>query len=115
MPEEAFPSAPHELGKAPQGLNLTSDQTLAHLRGEIEKLDMKPSRTLLKHSQVGGTHYDNMAISPLEYIEANELDFAQGNVIKYVSRYKEKNGLEDLLKAEHYIQVLIERYKKEQS
>ena len=51
-----------------------------------------------------------MKITPLEYIEANELDFCEGNVVKYVSRYKMKGGKDDLLKAKSYIEKLIERY-----
>jgi len=70
---------------------------------------------VLRGSQVGGDHYQDMAISPLEYIEANGLGFAEGCVIKYVSRFSKKNGLEDLEKAEHYIKVLKQRYKKEES
>lgn len=59
-------------------------------------------------------HY-NKNIQPLEYIEANGLDFAEGNVIKYVTRYKEKGGLDDLLKAKSYLQVLINRYNESES
>jgi len=57
-------------------------------------------------------HYTEMAISPLEYIEANEAEgwpWAIMNVIKYVSRYKRKNGLEDLKKAAWYLNHEIER------
>ena len=54
-------------------------------------------------------HYTVMAIQPIVYIVSNGLDFLEGNVIKYVSRYKYKNGLEDLHKAKHYIEMLIER------
>ena len=58
--------------------------------------------------QVGGNHYSKLAIQPVEYINANKLTYLQGNVIKYVTRYKDKNGLEDLQKAKHYIELLIE-------
>ena len=58
--------------------------------------------------QEGGSHYKNMAIQPIEYIHANCLGFAEGSVIKYVSRYKSKNGIEDLKKARHFIDLLIE-------
>jgi hypothetical protein len=61
-----------------------------------------------KQIQVGGDHYKNFAIQPIEYILKNNLSFGQGNVIKYVTRYKYKNGLEDLKKAKHYIDLLIE-------
>lgn len=57
--------------------------------------------------QVGGNHYARFAIQPLEFIEKNNLPFADGNVIKYVCRWRFKNGLEDLRKAKHYIEMLI--------
>jgi hypothetical protein len=61
-------------------------------------------------------HYDKVgfAIQPIEYITANELDFLEGNVIKYVSRYPHKGGLNDLLKARTYIEFLIERERKKE-
>ena len=58
--------------------------------------------------QVGGTHYSIMKIQPIEFIMANKLSFIQGNIIKYVCRYKSKGGIEDLNKAKHYIDLLIE-------
>ena len=48
-------------------------------------------------------------IEPWDFIHANKLDFAQGNVIKYICRYKNKNGIEDLKKAKQYIEMLIEK------
>lgn len=57
--------------------------------------------------QVGGDHYKTMAIQPIEFIHKNGLNFLQGNVVKYVTRYKAKNGLQDLEKAKHYIEMLI--------
>lgn len=60
-------------------------------------------------TQVGGSHYQAYAIQPLEFCLKNDIPFAEGNVIKYVCRYKHKNGLEDLLKARHYLDALIER------
>ena len=59
--------------------------------------------------QVGGDHYAVMKIQPIEFILANELGFCEGNVIKYLCRYKRKNGLEDLKKARQYLDFLIER------
>ena len=59
--------------------------------------------------QVGGDHYSKLAIQPVEYINANNLTYLQGNVIKYVTRYKDKgSALQDLQKARHYIDMLIE-------
>jgi hypothetical protein len=54
-------------------------------------------------------HYQGLGITPLEYITANELDFIEGNIIKYVSRYQFKGGLNDLLKAQTYLEKLIEK------
>ena len=58
--------------------------------------------------QVGGGHYKDFAIQPIEYCMRNHLDHCQSNIVKYVSRHKSKGGLEDLLKAKHYIELLIE-------
>ena len=63
-----------------------------------------------KHEGVGTqTHYTAHAIEPIDYIVENKLDFLEGNVIKYVTRYKLKNGVEDLKKARQYLDWLIER------
>ena len=59
-------------------------------------------------TQIGGNHYKNLKIQPIEYIMANNLNYCQGNAIKYLTRYKDKNGLEDLKKAKHYIDILIQ-------
>jgi len=66
-----------------------------------------------KLKQVGGTHYQNLAIEPIDYILANELDFCEGNVVKYVSRWKSKGGIQDLRKAAQNIEFLIERAEEE--
>ena len=58
--------------------------------------------------QVGGTHYKVKQIQPWDYIAANELGFFEGNIVKYVSRWKDKAGVEDLKKARHYLDKLIE-------
>lgn len=58
--------------------------------------------------QVAGAHYKDMPIQPVEYIHANGLGFCEGNVVKYISRWKKKNGLVDLEKAKHNIELLIE-------
>lgn len=67
---------------------------------------------LASEKQVGGSHYKTMAIQPWEVIARGELDFWEGNVVKYVMRYRAKNGLEDLEKARHHIDYLIEREKR---
>ena len=58
--------------------------------------------------QVAGNHYKDLPIQPVEYIYANALGYFEGNVVKYVSRWRKKNGLADLEKAKHYIELLIE-------
>lgn len=58
--------------------------------------------------QVGGAHYAVKAIQPWDYIVANNLGYLEGNIVKYVSRWKDKGGIEDLKKAQHYLQKLIE-------
>lgn len=57
--------------------------------------------------QIGGNHYKNFKIQPIEYVHANNLGYCESNVIKYISRWKFKNGIEDLKKAKHYIELLI--------
>lgn len=61
-----------------------------------------------KARQEGGSHYKDMAIQPIEFIQANGLGFCEGNVVKYVSRWRSKGGIEDLKKARHYIDLLLE-------
>ena len=58
--------------------------------------------------QVGGAHYAVKAIQPWDFIIANNLGYLEGNIVKYVSRWKDKGGIEDLKKAQHYLQKLIE-------
>ena len=65
--------------------------------------------------QVGGDHYSSLPISPREYIAGNGLGWDEGNIIKYVTRWKSKNGLEDLRKARHYLDMLIEATESEDS
>jgi len=62
--------------------------------------------------QIGGDHYKNMTLQPIEYILKNNMNFCEGNVIKYITRYKDKNGLEDLKKARHYLDMLIESFEE---
>lgn len=59
-------------------------------------------------TQEAGSHYKDMPIQPAEFIHKNGFGYIVGNVIKYVCRYKAKNGVEDLKKARHYLDLLIE-------
>lgn len=58
--------------------------------------------------QAGGNHYLEFSIQPVEFIHKNKIPYIEGNVIKYVSRWRDKGGLQDLHKAKHYINLLIE-------
>lgn len=64
---------------------------------------------IMDRQQVGGDHYSKMKIQPTEYIHANGLDFFEGNIVKYVSRHRSKNGAEDILKAIDYCKMILEK------
>ena len=59
--------------------------------------------------QIGGTHYRKMKIQPSEFVIENRLLYPEGNVIKYILRHQNKGGKEDLEKAKHFIDMIIER------
>ncbi len=64
--------------------------------------------------QVGGSHYKDCVIQPVDYIVENKLDFLEGNVVKYITRHKLKGGIEDIKKVIHYAELILElRYGKE--
>lgn len=65
------------------------------------------------HDQVGGSHYMLAVIPPIDFIVANSIPFREANIIKYVFRYGKKNGKEDLLKARHYLDMLIAEYERD--
>jgi hypothetical protein len=62
--------------------------------------------------QVGGEHYKKLAIQPWDYIAANNLGWFEGSVVKYVTRFRDKGGIDDLRKAMHILQKLIETEEK---
>ena len=66
--------------------------------------------------QIGGNHYSRFKVQPSKFINDNNLQFAEGNAIKYICRHAYKGGKQDLLKAKHYIDMIIERdYSKSRS
>jgi len=75
-------------------------------------METKPDTVTALDIQIDGNHYKDLPIQPVEYIHANKIGYFEGNVIKYVSRWKTKNGVADLRKAAHYIQLLIELEEK---
>ena len=60
--------------------------------------------------QVGGSHYSSMTIQPGHFIRANNLGWFEGNAIKYICRHKAKNGIQDIEKAIHYLELVLEEY-----
>ena len=63
----------------------------------------------IRDYQVGGDHYKKLQIQPVEYIYANELDFLEGNIVKYVTRHRTKGeGAKDIKKVIHYAQMILE-------
>ena len=59
--------------------------------------------------QVGGKHYKNFSIQPAQFINENKLLFAEGNAIKYICRHSHKGKAEDIKKAIHYLEMILER------
>lgn len=112
----------------PEGMRLrddfmTPEEIHSILKGHVEEylppkealeLFRKATETPVsaKDTQVGGNHYVKYAIQPYEYVTANNLGMIEGNVVKYVTRWKDKNGVEDLKKALHSLQWLIEYVEK---
>lgn len=77
------------------------------LKKTLTEKDTASGAAALMH-QIGGLHYKKLSIQPVEFIHANGIGYFEGNVIKYVSRWRDKGGLEDLEKARHYLDLLIE-------
>jgi hypothetical protein len=80
------------------------------LRDYTEDMYKQPPSAL--DVQVGGGHYKNRKFQPIEYIHANGLSFIEGSIVKYISRWRDKNGVQDLEKIKHYVDLLIELEKK---
>ena len=76
--------------------------------------DIELERELATSQQVGGDHYTRLAIQPAEYNQRNGLGFCEACVVKYVSRHKHKNGKQDIEKAIHFLNLLLEIEYKEQ-
>lgn len=95
-------SVEHEL------IKVVSLDDFENLVEEILEEEKEILEKLATDEQVGGDHYKGRAIQPIDYILANELDFCEGNVVKYVTRWRFKNGIEDLKKARQYLDFMIE-------
>lgn len=60
--------------------------------------------------QIGGNHYKDMPIQPGQFIRVNQIGWYEGNAIKYICRHNAKNGIEDIKKAIHYLELVLEEY-----
>lgn len=94
--------------------NMSCDSCLAgYTNWSLKEQPARSTKTALTW-QEGGQHYKDKAIQPIVYIHANKLGFCEGNVVKYITRHKEKNGAEDIRKVIHYCELLLElEYKNE--
>jgi len=72
------------------------------------KLPEKVTQKGANSKQIAGSHYSDKSIQPWDFIYANNLGYFEGNCVKYVSRWRDKGGIEDLKKAIHYLEKLIE-------
>ena len=75
---------------------------------EVQEAYPEFQMTNALNKQEGGNHYKDMAIQPVEFITANNLGFLEGNVVKYICRHHAKNGAEDIKKAIHYCELLLQ-------
>lgn len=82
-----------------------SEDMLELVGEEVESVPISKQSVL--DIQEGGNHYKICGIQPVEYIHANNLGYFEGNVVKYVTRHKDKNGVEDIKKAIHYCQLIL--------
>lgn len=73
----------------------------------FDKFVTEPYKTSYTH-QVGGDHYRTLKIQPIEYIMANDLSWCEGNIVKYITRWKQKGGKQDIEKVIHYAQLLLD-------
>jgi hypothetical protein len=74
----------------------------------VDRCELLNSTQSALDKQVSGSHYKDKGIQPIVYIHANNLGFCEGNVVKYVTRHKDKNGAADIKKAIHYLELLLE-------
>ena len=83
------------------------EQYMARRRAE-EEIISKQKSPKATDKQVGGDHYKDCVIQPVDYIVKNNLDFLEGNVVKYITRHKTKNGIEDIRKVIHDAELILE-------
>jgi hypothetical protein len=106
---------PEHVGKNSTEIMLTM-KSLAEIEAFTTQWGIKDSIIILPPDplsvQVAGSHYKNLPIQPIEYCEANRLGACESAIIKYITRWRTKGGLEDLNKIKHYVDLLIETEQK---
>lgn len=85
------------------------DAAFDKLASEMQRSETQAAQQNARAVQIGGDHYKKLAIQPFDYAMANNLNAGQTLVLRYITRYRDKNGIEDLRKARHVIDMLIER------
>tara|TARA_R110001583_G_scaffold108161_1_gene256888 strand:- start:12 stop:326 length:315 start_codon:yes stop_codon:yes gene_type:complete len=102
-----------DLQNAPEFSNESRDNyILRRMKEDREQVVAEPDEAILD-KQIGGDHYKDCKIQPVEYIHANGLDYFEGNVVKYVTRHRTKGeGKKDIEKAIHYAELILELYYK---
>lgn len=112
---EETPKVEHFKAKAViKGGHYQNTEPSGNSEGKMEEMSMP------EHSTTEPSHYKELAIDPLEYMSVNftneaYMGFLEGNILKYVTRYKMKNGVEDLKKARYYLDLLIERQEMQEN
>jgi hypothetical protein len=81
---------------------------------ERKRMTNKIFFTKVLNKQVGGSHYQDFVIQPADFVNKNKMLFAEGNAIKYICRHSKKNKAEDIKKAIHYLEMILERDYKEE-
>jgi len=81
---------------------MSEEEVFYHSRAKV------PAEQTSLDTQVGGDHYKSMAIQPIEFIQKNQLPYCEAAVIKYVCRHRRKNGRQDVEKAIHFLEMLLE-------
>ena len=105
MTDYVYPKVEDDDLKEDRGMKRESHEAYMYRRTQEEKASNK---------QVGGSHYKDCVIQPIDYIVENNLDFLEGNVVKYITRHRTKGGIEDIRKVIHYAELILEKkYGKE--
>ena len=85
-----------------------NENVIMHFTDGVQEITTQTTPASALNVQVGGGHYKDMKIQPVEYIHANNLSFLEGNVVKYITRHKTKNKAQDIRKIIHYCTLILQ-------